>query len=78
MSANDIQNILARDGYQTDQVERLLNNNKSRLSATIKTTFSDIKKRGAFVTLLEPYLNCSHCTDSHPYDTYNQKEKKTQ
>lgn len=51
LSINDIQNALVRDGYQVNQVERLLNKDKSGPGTTIKIIFGDIKNQDVFAKL---------------------------
>jgi hypothetical protein len=51
LSENDIQNALIRNGYQVNQVERLMNKEKTDSGTTIKIAFGDIKNRDTFVKL---------------------------
>jgi hypothetical protein len=51
LSINDIQNVLVRNGYQVNQVERLMNKEKTGPGTTIKITFGDVKNRDTFTKL---------------------------
>ncbi|CAF1155467.1 unnamed protein product [Rotaria sp. Silwood1] len=51
ISIQEIQNALTYNGYQVNQVERLMNKEKTGTGTTIKITFDDVKNRDAFIKL---------------------------
>ncbi|CAF1457885.1 unnamed protein product [Adineta steineri] len=51
LSIEEIKNALTYNGYQMNQVERLMNKEKTGTGTTIKITFDDVKNRDAFIKL---------------------------
>jgi hypothetical protein len=48
---DDIRHALIAEGYQVNQIERLMNKEKNESGTTIKITFSDVKNPDTFVRL---------------------------
>ncbi|CAF4383198.1 unnamed protein product, partial [Adineta steineri] len=51
LSIEEIKNALTYNGYQMNQVERLMNKERTGTGTTIKITFDDVKNRDAFIKL---------------------------
>ncbi|CAF4290459.1 unnamed protein product, partial [Adineta steineri] len=51
LSIEEIKHALTYNGYQVNQVERLMNKERTGTGTTIKITFDDVKNRDAFIKL---------------------------